>query len=116
MICPDCGDKLQSSGTTWFDQTHSVVYCITCSRKFLVNKASNELITFEQINPSKIETSIPELPYHTKVIINNRDHVSFMEVGEIINKSHKFYRVRLHSSGTILWVPEHWVEKVPEWL
>jgi hypothetical protein len=52
------------------------------------------------------------------VYIINKEHPLFLERATIVDKDYTCYRIKLISIGKynnqILWVPQHWVEPVPQ--
>jgi len=77
-------------------------------------------IDIESLDPTdKVPLSIPELRIGTYVYINNKEHPMNLEQGEIIERDHKHYRVKLISTdprlnGRCMWFPDHWVEPLPK--
>lgn len=67
----------------------------------------------------KVPENIPELRVGTNVTIVNKEHTLFLERGEIIEKAHKHYRVKIRSldkkfNEFCLWFPEHWIDPTPK--
>jgi hypothetical protein len=51
------------------------------------------------------------------IYISYEKHPLFMEQGNIIDSDHMFYRVRISCgprSGHQIWVPIHWVRRLPD--
>ncbi len=61
------------------------------------------------IGPQKAPEIKPELKEGTRIIIQNKQHSYNGMRGEIIDRSHRFYRIKFEN-GNITWMPEHWVE------
>lgn len=64
------------------------------------------------------EQILPELREGTQVYLNNREHQFNLEQGVIIDRTHRHYRVKFSSmddriADKCLWLPEHWVEPLP---
>ena len=57
---------------------------------------------------------LPELKVGTEIYINNKEHKFNLEQGKVIGKDHRHYKVELIHLGKVIWVPEHWVEPLPE--
>jgi len=72
-----------------------------------------------KLEPDKIPVIHPELKIGTQVFINNKEHPLFLEQGEVTQKDHRHYRIKIISQNSNLnnkciWVPEHWVDPLPK--
>jgi hypothetical protein len=77
---------------------------------FWARLSNSELAIVNRIPVFK--TQIPELNEGTWIIVINKEHVKYMEPARVTKRDHKHYRVEFND-GSLLWVPQHWVEKIP---
>lgn len=118
MICPLCNGKLQSVIDVPGIRPQ---YCKHCDKVWI---GDDEIVKKQDIEYEVIRTKyqnkeeIPELAIGTVVYIANKEHRFFLEIGTVVEKDHKHYRVRFDSQDKeidqkYLWVPEHWVVAMP---
>jgi Zn-finger nucleic acid-binding protein len=118
MICPLCNSKLQSVIDVPGIRPQ---YCQHCDRIWIgddeiVHQQDFEYETVKTENRSKEE--IPKLTIGTVIYVANKEHKFFLEIGTVIEKDHKHYRVRFDSQNKeinqmCLWLPDHWVLAMP---
>jgi hypothetical protein len=114
MICPLCNGQLESviEATGMRPQ-----YCPHCDKIWV---GDDETIQNESLSTKgKQEVEIPKLAVETVVYVTNREHDFFLEIGVIIKKDHKHYRVQFNSQNPkinkkLLWMPEHWIAAMPQ--
>ena len=118
--CPRCGQLNIMELTTWDDNPAHPCFCKACDYFFWIRKTADvsETITIESTY-TKHDTDIPPLPLKTAIYISNKEHKFFLEQGIIIKKDHKHYRIKFISQNEkirdkCLWVPDHWVAKIPK--
>ncbi len=113
MICPLCNHKLQSVIDAPGIRPQ---YCEHCDKIWI---GGDEIVEYEVMKTKyQNKEEIPELAISTVVYITNKEHKFFLEIGTIIEKDHKHYRIRFDSQNKeinqkCLWIPEHWVIAMP---
>jgi len=73
----------------------------------------------ESIDYKPVPIRIPEMKVGQQVMIINKEHPLFLEIGVVVDKSHCHYLVNFTSledkiNGKNLWIPEHWLDPVPK--
>ena len=117
MKCPFCEFELLVSEE--HDNTKfNVVTCSRCERQYVIDLQSMYMYDCENVTDKEIKNNIPEMRVGTLVVICNKEHPFFLEQGEIVDRDHRFYRVKFKSlnkniNGTCLWLPDHWVDPLP---
>ncbi len=61
----------------------------------------------------------PEMREGTQIIISNKEHPLYFEQGVVVERDHRYYRIKFvsqnkHINDLCLWIPEHWVEPLPK--
>lgn len=118
-ICPKCKKKSQLELRTWHDYPVIPFVCPYCYEFYWIECETKESIIITASTTK--EASIPPIKEGAHVYIDNKEHEFFLERGKVEQRDHCHYRVRFSSldkkiNGKLLWVPEHWVKKVPEGL
>lgn len=105
ICCPECGhDDLEYSiSEEWLQFTETPARCLSCDHIVWVSVAEDHggvVLDQDQIPPF-------ELGFKVRVI--DEHSVLYGKEAFVIDKDHIHYRVK--SGNTLLWVPEHWVER-----
>jgi hypothetical protein len=121
MICPDCNG--QTIEVHWNEIPSKVGYCPKCDMTLILDGDDQIVCKVKEDGTRDLDqhANIPELKLGTLVYINNKEHEFFLELGEVIEKDHEYYRVKFRSldkriERKCLWVPSHWVEPLPKQL
>jgi len=56
---------------------------------------------------------IPSIDEGQWIYVINEEHTKYLDPGIIVDKSHIHYRV-IFTDGKRIWMPEHWVELIPD--
>lgn len=103
MICKHCFADVKfeySDDWTWFAQIP--FYCLVCNKTTWVDQEFAK-------NDYKLQSDrLPNLLIGSVVVIRNKQHDRFEEIGSIVEKSHLHYRI-LFDDNTSIWMPHHWV-------
>lgn len=123
MKCPLCNNDLQES---YAPHETRPLYCVHCDKIWIAEPGDDKIIYNEDINIDrnssndiKITENIPEMREGTPVYVNCRENKFFLELGKIVARDHKYYRIQFRSQdqnvdGKCVWFPEHWVEPIPK--
>jgi len=119
--CPFCHHTQSFNPNHDWDEFASFpIQCTECGEIFWSDGGDNEQMA---INVRHTWTEeIPPLTEGTQIIVINRQIKFHLSPGEIIERDHKHYRVRIayhdgqRSKHTILWMPDHWIKPIPGWL
>ncbi len=119
VICPVCGFSSNTVLSTWDSSPAYPCVCPRCYEFFWIRRGADASETFYLKKESKLNVEIPPLAKSTQIFITNKEHKLFLERGIIVNKNHAHYRVMFKSkdkklNDKCLWIPEHWVDVVPE--
>ena len=111
--CPTCNEQVISSKAR---NSAILYYCAKCESLYYFNHKREDLI---KIGYKDQMEEIPPLIEGTNILVANKEHELFLESGLIVQRSHKFYRVKFYSfdkliDDKIIWLPAHWVVKFPE--
>jgi len=110
MICSVCGSS--TIRVKWDEALPCAEYCSGCDRFFMGD--GDEVV--EVVSPGvdrqlSIEPDIPPMEEGTRVYVNNDRHPYFLSFGVVAARDHVHYRVKF--GDKLIWVPEHWVSRVP---
>lgn len=111
--CPSCGAENElASSSSWDKVGYVPIICTKCTNLFWsrLTPGGTEKIVVNRVPVFKVQ--IPELPEDTWVFVVNKDHEKHLEPGQITKRDHKHYRIKF-VDGTQLWVPMHWIERIP---
>lgn len=109
--CPHCGYPNSVSTELWKSIGKIPVICGGCDKLFWSPLHSlGDLITV--IHPPIFKVEVPPLIEGDLIYVINKEHPKHLEPGKIVNKSHLHYRIEFND-GTLIWMPHHWIEKVP---
>jgi hypothetical protein len=112
FACPFCQANNSSKPSSWDKVGYIPIICVKCAKLFWarIPKIDAELTIVNRVPVFKVQ--IPELEPDTWVIIVNKQHAKHLEPGRITKRDHKHYRVEFND-GVQIWMPQHWVERIP---
>lgn len=105
VSCSGCGSDIELDPE---DCGNAVFRCQICGWKIPTYTETY----FKESGMKCLPFLLPKLHIGAVVKIINEEHVWRNDIGIVVDKKFKFYRIELN--GVRTWIPEHWVEALNE--
>lgn len=104
--CPLCKDSPLdiSISPEWLYFTETPAFCKACDKVVWLRISEDTTAFYLE------EDDIPPIELGFKVRVIDEHSVLYGKEGYVVDKDHIHYRVK--SGRVLVWVPEHWVERV----